>query len=646
MKKSILTSIVFFGLLFSQTGVKRDSVAVDDLERFMKAAAKNLNCGVADLRIDPADLDYYGYGKYRLKTFDFLVSEPLKVAPLTRVMARTLLDNADSLWFLTYYPWGRIDEGVRRGLIERPERALLDILKEIGDIRKELGKVLSAKYGAVVPDLRGLSDSLAIGLYLILREVANSMDWIGRGTANLSAAELDSVVNGLIAEREDGLDNRLLERMIDKTDFKALAAGAMDLGYVLPAAVPYLTDPRISPPILIETKYGKIAVGSRADDKYDRGAYLLIVDVAGNDEYVDAAITDRTHPVSIIVDLDGDDRYRGRIGPATGIAGYAFILDGNGNDSYVSDKIGLATGIFGEGLILDCAGDDFYSGDLYAQGAGLFGGGILADLNGNDEYACFQGGQGFGFVKGCGVLVDRFGDDVYAARDDTVRYPSPQTPEHNASLSQGMGFGIRADYVDGHSLAGGTGVLVDGSGNDRYSCGVFGQGCGYWFGAGFLADIEGDDEYEGTWYVQGAGAHFALGVLLDSSGNDRHILTMSMGIGAGHDFTLGCLFDYEGDDDYEGGGLSLGAGNANGMGWFADLRGDDEYRTRDGSNLGFATVASRNGLRDYMKCIGLFFDGAGDDRYHEVFAGNRKSWIQPPRLKPDLRTEKFIGIDF
>jgi len=646
MKKFLLVPILFFGLIFSQTGLNHDTVTVDNLDRFMKAAARKIDCEVSDLRIDPADLDYYGYGKYRLKTFDFLATEPLKAAPFTHLMARTILNNADSLWFLAFYPWARIDEGVRRGLIERPEKALVDSLRKTADHRKELGKILSVKYGAVVTGLPGISDSLAAGLYLILAELANSIDWIRRGTARLSAAEIDSVVNGLIAEREDGLDNLLLERMIDKTDFKALAAGAMDLGYVLPAAVPYLSGYRLSSPVSIDTKYGKIAVGSQADDKYDRGPYLLIVDIAGNDEYVNAAISDRMHPVSIIIDLEGDDRYRGRIGPATGIAGYAFILDGSGDDSYVSEKIGLATGIFGEGVILDQTGDDFYSGDLYAQGAGLFGAGILADLNGNDEYACFQGGQGFGFVKGCGMLVDLTGDDTYVARDDTVMYPSPQTPEHNASLSQGMGFGIRADYVDGHSLAGGVGILVDGSGNDRYSCGVFGQGCAYWFGAGFLTDMEGDDEYEGTWYVQGAGAHFAVGVLLDSCGSDRHTLTMSMGIGAGHDFTLGCFFDYEGDDDYEGGGLSLGAGNANGMGLFVDLRGDDKYRTRDGSNLGFATVASRGGLRDYMKCVGLFFDGAGDDRYNEVFAGNQEFWIQEPRLKPSLAAEKFIGIDF
>jgi hypothetical protein len=643
----VLPILIFIGgWSLAQSGLKNATVHPVNLTEYLKAASEKLNCDLADLKIDPADLDFYGYGRYRLKTFDFIATEPLKAEPFMQVTARTLLSNADSLWFLAYYPWARIDEGVRRGLVERPENRLRDSLAKTADARTGLKNLLIEKFGVLKPDLSPLSDSLARGLWLVLEEMTNSLEWINKGVAGLTRSELDSVVNGLTSEQEDGMDNRQLERMIEKTDFKALAAGAMDLGYVLPVTADFMKNFPARRPLLIETKYGKLAIGTETNDKYDRGPYLLIIDFGGDDEYVDCPVTDKTFPISIVIDYAGNDEYHGRCGPATGVAGYAVVLDREGDDSYTSDRVGLATGIFGLGLILDCAGDDFYSGDLYAEGAGLFGGGVLTDLKGNDEYACFQGGQGFGFVKGCGILIDREGDDTYVARDDTVKYPSPQTGEHNASLAQGMGYGIRADYLDGHSLAGGVGILADGQGNDRYSCGVFGQGCGYWYGAGFLIDMLGDDEYNGTWYAQGSGAHFAFGGLLDSCGNDRHTLQMSMGLGAGHDFTLGCLFDYAGDDYYEGGGLSLGAGNANGMGLFADFQGDDTYQNRDGNNLGFATIASRGGLRDYMKCIGLFFDGGGNDKYGAVFAGDRKFWIQKPTLEPVLKTERFIGIDF
>jgi hypothetical protein len=207
-------------------------------------------------------------------------------------------------------------------------------------------------------------------------------------------------------------------------------------------------------------------------------------------------------------------------------------------------------------------------------------------------------------------------------------------------LAQGFGFGIRADFTDGHSLAGGIGILVDGMGDDRYDCGVFGQGGGYWFGAGFLADLGGRDEYRGIWYTQGAAAHFALGGLLDRSGDDTYRTEINMGPGAGHDFSLGVLFDLEGDDRYEGGGLALGAGNANGMGILADFQGDDEYRMSGTDGLGYANRANLGGMRDYMRCLGFFFDGAGSDTYPQPSAADQCHWTLPGS-GPD-----GIGIDF
>jgi hypothetical protein len=350
--------------------------------------------------------------------------------------------------------------------------------------------------------------------------------------------------------------------------------------------------------------------------------------------------------VSIVIDFEGDDDYGGEIGPGTGIAGYGIVVDLSGNDSYRAARMGVGTGIFGAGMILDREGNDEYTTDLYGEGAGLFGTGVVSDLSGDDRYTGFQGCQGFGFVKGCGLLVDREGNDTYVARDDTVKYASSQTKEHNVSLSQGAGFGVRADFTDGHSLAGGVGMLVDGNGDDRYSCGVFGQGCGYWYGLGFLVDYEGNDAYDGIWYVQGAGAHFAVGVLMDSTGSDTFRATMNMAQGAGHDFTLGVLCDYEGSDHHDVPNLSLGSGNANGMGLFIDHSGDDEYMTRGGITLGRASTDSRGGLRDYMRTIGVFIDGGGRDRYSAPIGSNNDIWVQEPPLEPRLRFEWCIGIDF
>jgi hypothetical protein len=643
-------------------------------ESFLERAAKELGKKVSDLRLDQSDLEYYGYGKFRPKLFDQFIYNPLKIAPFTRVYARTLLDNADSLWTIAYFPWARIDEGVRRGLIDRPDKVLLDSINKIPDHRKALIGLLLKDFGVKNVDLQTLSDTMVLGLLLLTSEIKNSLEWIKNGTSAISKSDIDTIIKGLTEQGEDGLSNPRIEQLIESTDFKSLAAGAMDLGYVINTVVKIFRKCTLDTifmmsaqqpvgsnklsefisisalptdrPFTIDTKYGKIVFGSAYNDIYDKGPYLLIVDYGGNDEYKDCAISSKNNPVSIVIDFNGNDTYHGKIGAGTGICGYGIVYDLNGDDIYQAEQFGLGTGIFGEGIVLDLSGNDKYSVEKYGEGAGLFGAGILSDISGDDYYEGFQGCQGFGFVKGCGVLVDRAGNDKYIARDDTVKYPSPQTSEHNVSLSQGTGFGVRADFTDGHSLAGGVGMLIDGSGDDKYSCGVFGQGCGYWFGSGILLDYQGNDEYNGVWYIQGASAHFALGVLIDSAGNDKYNSLINMSQGSGHDFSLGMLVDYQGDDFYNAYNLSLGGGNANGMGLFIDYSGNDEYLTHQGIVLGNCSIASRGGLRDYMKCIGVFIDGNGNDKYNEPFAKNHKTWKQTPPLKPPLKTEWSIGIDY
>lgn len=615
---------------------------IDYLER----AAAELDIPFTEVRMDEQDLNFYGYGKYRLKIFDNLVYRPEKVASYFRAFSHSILKYSDSLWALCYFPWARIDEGVRRGLIQRPEKALLDSINKISDKKKYLETLLKQNFGAEFVELDNLQDSLILGLTLILAQITKSYVAIDTATQSVTTDDIDEMLKMLLEEQEDGLVNRYIEKLIESTDFKILAADAMDLGYVLQLAIEIMKVKTIDKSYEIVTDFGKIEIGGINNDSYTQPPYLLIIDFGGDDNYQSCGVSTKEHPVSLIIDYQGNDIYEGNIGPGTAVCGYAFVVDAAGDDIYSSQKIGLATGIFGQGIILDLAGNDTYSTDIYGEGAGLFGVGVLSDLKGNDTYQCFQCSQGFGFVKGAGILIDREGDDTYVARDDTIKYPSSQSKEHNTSLSQGVGFGIRADYTDGHSLAGGCGMLIDASGNDKYSCGVFGQGCAYWFGVGLLVDYKGNDTYDGVWYVQGAGAHFGLAVLIDSSGNDKYSASMNMAQGAGHDFTLGILVDYEGDDYHNAPNLSLGGGNANGMGIFIDYLGDDKYVTHGGITLGRASIASRGSLRDHMKCLGIFVDGQGKDEYTEPFAKNKKAWKQVPPLKPSLPTEKCLGMDY
>jgi hypothetical protein len=615
-------------------------------EKYLTKAATELGVDFSELRIDRQDLEFYGSERFRVELFDILIYQPHRVLPFTRALARPVLENADSLWALAYFPWARINEGVRRGLIQRNDVSYMDSLRSLPDIKSILSAQLRRQYGADKFNLDPFPDTLALGLVFLLSEIINSLEWLRSANLSNSENDIDSMVNLLCASGDVGLSNPDIERMIANTDFKALSAGFMELSYFVQTAIPVFKNCRFGSKFEVSTTYGKVVLGTINDDQYENSTYLLIIDPSGNDKYRSCGRSGHDNPVSIVIDFEGDDDYGGEIGPGTGIAGYGIVVDLSGNDSYRAARMGVGTGIFGAGMILDREGNDEYTTDLYGEGAGLFGTGVVSDLSGDDRYTGFQGCQGFGFVKGCGLLVDREGNDTYVARDDTVKYASSQTKEHNVSLSQGAGFGVRADFTDGHSLAGGVGMLVDGNGDDRYSCGVFGQGCGYWYGLGFLVDYEGNDAYDGIWYVQGAGAHFAVGVLMDSTGSDTFRATMNMAQGAGHDFTLGVLCDYEGSDHHDVPNLSLGSGNANGMGLFIDHSGDDEYMTRGGITLGRASTDSRGGLRDYMRTIGVFIDGGGRDRYSAPIGSNNDIWVQEPPLEPRLRFEWCIGIDF
>ena len=64
--------------------------------------------------------------------------------------------------------------------------------------------------------------------------------------------------------------------------------------------------------------------------------------------------------------------------------------------------------------------------------------------------------------------------------------------------------------------------LVDGSGNDSYTGGVYCQGTAYWWALGILEDREGDDEYSNLWYSLGSAPHFAIGCCVDFTGDDKY----------------------------------------------------------------------------------------------------------------------------
>ncbi|MBI4610219.1 MAG: hypothetical protein HY726_14565 [Candidatus Rokubacteria bacterium] len=517
------------------------------------------------------------------------------------------------------------------------------LYEAIARIHRERGQPLSGHDQQKLAALTaGVPHGIAPEVALLLHTALEAVRW--RDLAFRRVSQLEEMVRREEkVELYDAGTGLAGYDLVSQVDYSALFSGAALLGYALDEVTPRLARFDVSAPFAFrwESPLGVIVLsGSRADDRWGEEPYLLLVDFGGNDTYTAGGGATFAHPVSIVIDLAGNDHYAGGRGQfGSGRFGYGFLVDLAGDDSYSVEKMGLGSGRYGVGILKDERGSDRYEADSLAQGAGVMGIGILIDREGDDRYRAFQAAQGFGFVRGLGLLLDGEGNDSYVADDREIRYPSEQAPEHNASLSQGVGVGHRA--ADSHSLGGGIGILLDGGGDDEYSAGVFAQGAGYWYGMGLLLDASGNDSYQGVWYVQGAAAHFSVGALRDFAGQDRYRASHLMALGAGHDLALGFFMDDEGDDHYAGPPLSLGAGNQNGIGIFVELKGNDVYRA-SGDALGMARItAPRSSLRPSLLCIGLFLDLGGQDVYPSFRGGNGTHWLHPGKYE----REKGLGVD-
>jgi len=361
-------------------------------------------------------------------------------------------------------------------------------------------------------------------------------------------------------------------------------------------------------------------------------------------------------------ETNGPFSFSNRNRQGAGRLGVGMLYDlGGDSDVYNSLRISQGTGIFGTGVLYDDGGDDVYMAESVSQGAGVFGIGILIDDGGSDQYFGYTGMQGFAYAAGFGLLYDTAGNDSYVAYlgdPDMGGYPlyfSPQNPgKSNSSMSQGFGFGRRADFTDGVFMSGGFGILRDVDGDDVYSCDIFGEGGGYWFGTGILADGGGDDSYEGRWYVLGAAAHYATGIFIESGGNDvynKNLPLMNASVGLGHDWSLGIFLDEEGDDEYWAPSLSVGAGNADGFGYFIDKDGNDLYSSTANNTFGFANAGDYGTYPVYQDfiCVGIFLDAGGADGYDRPDMSlpleDNSTWLTPP-AHPDMEDiEKGGGMD-
>lgn len=323
-----------------------------------------------------------------------------------------------------------------------------------------------------------------------------------------------------------------------------------------------------------ETPYGSIIIGGHGSNSYNCAA-ALIIDIGGDDLYKGSAGSASCNlPTSILIDLNGDDHYTatGFSSIGSGSFGTGVVIDAEGDDIYTGSCFSQGAGFMGTGILADLCGNDTYEGIKYCQGVGFWGLGMLLDHKGDDHYFSGVYSQGVGGPKAVGLLYDAEGTDSYRALGI---YPSSYgTSGIFKGASQGFGIGLR-DHASG-----GIGMLIDEGGEDRFQAGNYSQGCGYYFGLGILKNSGvNNDIYIGSRYGQGASAHSAAGILIDDGGNDTYSGHIGALQSAAWDLGLAALIDKSGNDRYNAKHLffSQAAAAHNGFSMLIDSSGADIY---------------------------------------------------------------------
>ncbi len=605
-------------------------------------------------------LRYYDFDEFVLGSFDMFWESPWRIPDNTLVLGKFASAGIPKASEGVMSGGRLVGLGIRRTLLGDPTAGFSgegDLASAVAEVDKAAGGPGDkSKFGGEVPA------DVVKAVLPVLRATIPAME--ARRVSFTVAGGVGEAWTILTKTDESAATIDAETRLARDVDLRTMASASIDLMIVCEKAMDALKKVDANFHFEVETAAGWIALNGKSADTYAKKPYLLIVDTGGNDTYYGGATTmDAAHGISIILDTHGDDKYLSRPGLATAsiaesadrkdsgpgiggaLCGVSLLYDVEGNDLYRTTGWSQGSATYGLAVVWDGAGDDVYDAYSRSQGCALKGIGMLIDSVGKDRYQCFGLSQGCGLLLGYGALVDGAGDDKYVANDTVIDDPSAQSKEHNTSMAQGAGFGRRADFSDGYSQGGGIGVLYDGGGDDEYSCGVFGQGVGYWKGVGALIDAGGNDAYKGVWYVQGAAAHFSIGILHDAAGNDTYQATMNMAQGAGHDFSIGFLIDDAGNDKHSAPNLSLGGGNANGMGVFIDLGGDDVYES-SGITLGKSSANDPADLiRGHALCLGVFIDLGGTDTYPAA-APWAKNGVELPNwtTQRDKPSESSVGV--
>ena len=407
-----------------------------------------------------------------------------------------------------------------------------------------------------------------------------------------------------------------LEKLVAAAQVMHLLSDPVWLGKLqaeLPASPTTRLVAGVRGPVLasFDSPAGKVVVGGYGRNIYEE-SFAFILDLGGDDYYRGkSAGTSRKQPLSLVVDLAGDDEYNHTeiASQGSGLLGVGLLYDYAGDDFYAAVRLAQGASFLGVGVLHDRQGNDHFVSEDLSQGVAFWGVGMLLEGGGNDRYQSNLYAQGVGAVKGFGLLLDAYGDDDYLATGRELS--SYGTSGVFKGLSQGVGVGFRG-YASG-----GVGMVLDGAGDDQFRAGNFSQGVGYFYGLGILVNAgDGDDFYLASRYGQGASAHSATGVLLEEGGDDRYFGLQWALQGFAWDLGTAWLIDKKGDDFYNRTphSHSLGSADHNGFAVLVDYAGRDNYG-------GYPSSVGNNSYQGGHS-FALFVDAGGEDDVYRPNGAN------------------------
>lgn len=310
---------------------------------------------------------------------------------------------------------------------------------------------------------------------------------------------------------------------------------------------------------ILNTKYGKIAIGGMGNDVYT-GNFIAIIDLGGDDTYnleqFDSQLSYYS-PIRFIIDCSGNDNYKGKdFNIGSGYFGVNFIIDNSGNDTYSANNYSISSGIFGVGIIDDADGNDKYINNNFGIAASFYGIGILYDNKGDDTYESFNYSQSFSSTKGLSILRDNQGDDKYLFKKNGGEYNQASTIGNRISGSGSLSF------------------LLDNAGNDNYLAKYKSQSYAGQNGITVLLDKSGSDYYNSLIFSQASAAQYSIALFRDYLGNDTYSQVFSFAANTSY-YSYSLFNDNNGDDYYI---ESTNYGNQNYASFFIDEIGKDTIK--------------------------------------------------------------------